>query len=69
MPSKVIIEDTVESTQALERARKRVRFALNMAENGFLDFDTMDDICRSLALALKDLDDVNLADVGERRAA
>lgn len=69
MPSKVITEDTVESTQALERARKRIRFALNMAENGFLDFDTMDEICRSLALALRDLDEVNLVAVSERRAA
>lgn len=55
--------------QALERSRKRIRFALNMAENGFLDFDTVDEICRSLSLALKDLDEVNLAAAYERRAA
>ncbi|MDQ1611286.1 MAG: hypothetical protein QOG00_1217 [Pyrinomonadaceae bacterium] len=69
MQSKVITGDAVESTRALERARKRVVSALYMAENGFLDYETMDDICRGLSLALKDMDDVNLVAVSERRAA
>jgi ATP:corrinoid adenosyltransferase len=61
MSANLSTADTVESTRAFERARKRVRFALDMAENGLLDLDTMDDICRTLNLALMDLDEVNSA--------
>ena len=61
--------NTVESTRAFERARKRVRFALNVAENGLLDLDTMDEICRTLTLALRDLDEVNSAAASDLLAA
>ena len=60
---------TVETMGALEGARKRIKFALSMADSGLMDFETMDDICRSLSLALKDLDEVNFAAVSEPRAA
>ena len=69
MQSQVITEDTIESTRALERARKRIKFALSMADSGLLDFETMDEICRSLALALKDLDTINSAYANEQLAA
>ena len=60
---------TVETIGALERARKRIKFALSMADSGLMDFETMDEICRSLSLALKDLEEVNLAAASERLAA
>lgn len=60
---------TGESTRAFERARKRIRFALSMAENGLLDLDTMDELCRTLTLALIDLEEVNSAAASELRAA
>jgi hypothetical protein len=69
MQSKVIIEDTAESTRALERARKRIKFALSMTDSGLLDFETMDAICRSLSLALRDLDTINSAYTSEQLAA
>ncbi len=69
MLSKVTTGDAGESTRAFERARKRVRFALNMAENGLIDLDTMDEICRSLTLALRDLEEVNSDAASELRAA
>jgi ATP:corrinoid adenosyltransferase len=69
MLSNATTTNNMESTRAFERARKRVRFALDMAENGLLDLDTMDDICRTLTLALMDLEEVNSAAVSELRAA
>ena len=69
MRSNTSTAKTVESTRAFERARKRVRFALDAAENGLLDLDTIDEICRTLTLALRDLDEVNSAAASELRAA
>ena len=54
---------------AFERARKRVQFALNMAESGLLNLDTMDEICRTLTVTLRDLEEVNSASVRELRVA
>lgn len=59
----------LETTQALERTRKRIKFALSMADSGLLDFETIDEICRSLALALRDLDGINSAYANEQLAA
>ncbi len=42
----------------LESARRRVRSALRCAEDGLLDYDTMDSICRTLTSALRDLDEL-----------
>ncbi len=60
---------TVETIGALERAHKRIKFALSMADSGLMDFETMDEICRSLSLALRDLDTVNSAYANEQLAA
>jgi hypothetical protein len=40
-----------------------------MAESGLMDFETMDEICRTLTLALRDLEEVNSAAVSELHAA
>jgi len=59
-----------ESTTALERARRHVRFALDITEFGLLsDLETVEDLCLSLRLALRELAEVNSAAATEQRAA
>ena len=55
--------------QALERTRKRIKYALSMANSELMDFETMDEICRSLSLALGDLDAANSAVESKQLAA
>ena len=60
MPDSITQNPPSQSQDAtkLERARGRVCLALRCAEGGLLDYETMDSICRTLASALKDLDEL-----------
>lgn len=48
----------------LTLARRRVRFALRRAEDGLLDYDTMDDICTALSNALCEMGDADPESAG-----
>lgn len=57
--TRIVLLLSIEEREQFERARKRIRFALDMAESGLLDYESVDELCRSLALALRDLDAIN----------
>ncbi len=49
---------TIPTSHFFLIVRKRIRFALQRAQDGLLDFDTMDDICIALTDALREVDEI-----------
>ena len=47
-------------TERLEQARARVHAALRTAEEGPLDYQSSDDIARSLVAAMRDMDTLKM---------
>jgi hypothetical protein len=49
---------TIPSSNSFLIVRRRIRFALNRAQDGLLDYDTMDDISIALTNALREMDEI-----------
>jgi hypothetical protein len=59
MPTQEITAKSKQQPMALERARRRVLFALRCVEECDMeDLEAWDDICAALSYALRDLDEV-----------